>query len=112
MPEWENTRLMRTLDWIEARTPGDRWPWGMIWLGKGPLRGWAFHFASGYGGFALSFPLPRWLFGFVHSYQTDGPRRFWQRCPWWRESDLHGCLPLLPIGLPHFYRTRRLRRIT
>jgi len=103
---------MRLLDWIEAHTPGGSWPWGMIWLGRGPLRGWSFHFASGVGGFAFGYPLPRWLPGFVREYQVDGPRRFWrfQRCPWWRESDLHIIQPLLPLGLPHGGRTRRLRR--
>jgi hypothetical protein len=75
---WQETRLMRTLDWLEAHTPGGIWPWGGIWLGKGPLRGCSFHFASGNGGFAFGFPLPRWLPGFVRSYQIDGPKRFWR----------------------------------
>jgi len=104
---------MRLLDWIEAHTPGGRWPWGQIWLGKGVLRGWSFHFASGTPtGFAFGFPLPRWLPGFVRSYQVDGPKRFWRGeiCPWWRESDLHAIVPLFPPGLPSAGRSRRLRR--
>lgn len=111
-PETVDPRWMRLLDWIEAHTPGGRWPWGQIWLGKGPLRGFAFHFATGHpSGFALSFPMPRWLPGFVRPYQIDGPKRFWrgERCPWWRDSDLHGLIPLFPPGLPSASRTRRLR---
>lgn len=105
--------MMRTLDWLETHTTGAHsWPWARIWIGRRLLRGWSFHFASGVGGFAFGFPLPRWLPGFVRSYQVDGPRRFWrgQRCPWWRESDLHVIVPLLPPGLPSASRTRRLRR--
>jgi hypothetical protein len=114
MPDrpWDETRTARLLDWVEAHTPGGRWPWGHIWLGRGPLRGWSFHFASGVGGFAIGFPLPRWLPGFVRSYQIGGPRSAWacQPCPWWRESDLNAILPLLPPGWPHAMRTRRLSR--
>lgn len=107
---WHATRTMRLLVWLEGRT-GGAWPWGEIWLGKGILRGWSFHFASGYGGFVVSFPMPRWLPGFVRDIQIDGPLRFWrgEGCPWWRESDLHGFLPVLPLGKPFASRTRRLR---
>lgn len=112
---WHETRTARALDWLEARTPGGSWPWAHIWLGpkRGPLRNrFAFHFASGVGGFAISMPLPRWLPGFVSRYQVDGPRSAWvlQRCPWWRESDLTLYVPLLPIGRLHAGRSRRLRR--
>ncbi len=108
---WYDTRLGRLLGWVDDHTPG-HFPWAQIWLAKGPLRGWSFHFASGHGGFAVGFPLPRWLPGFVRSYQVDGPKRLWRGevCSWWRESDLHGILPLLPPGRPTASRTRRLRR--
>ncbi len=106
---FEANRFGRLLGWIDDRTPG-RFPWGQIWFSR-RLR-WSFHFASGYGGFAFGFALPRWLPGFVRPYQVDGPRRFWrgERCPWWRESDLSVIVPVLPVGLPIFSRTRRLRR--
>lgn len=110
--DWQASRTMRILDWIEAHTPGGSWPWACSWHGKGPFRGFSFHFASGSVGFFVSFPLPRWLPGFVREYQIDGPRRFWhgEVCPWWRDSDLHGYLPLLPFGWPHAGRSRRLRK--
>ena len=100
MEEWQATRWMRLLDWIESSTTGaGSWPWGMIWL----RRGFSFHFASGSGGFAVGFPFPRWLPGFRKPYQV--PDR-------WPHSgeDLHGIVPLYPPGLPHFMRTRRLRK--
>lgn len=109
-----NPKWMRFLDWIEAHTPGGSWPWGQIWIGHGVLRGCSFHFATGYpSGFAFGFPLPRWLPGFVRSYQTDGPRRFWQleKCWWWRGSDLHAIVPFFPPGIPSALRTRRLRKL-
>lgn len=100
-------RWMRPLDWIEARTSGKgSWPWGQIWLGKGPLRGFAFHFATGQSGFALTVPLPRWLPGFVKSYQVDELRTRSGR----RDSDLHALIPLFPPGLPSAMRTRCLYR--
>lgn len=102
---WQESRFMRMLDWLDAHTPG-HFPWGMIWL----KAGFSFHFASGIGGFFFGFPLPRWLPGFVRSYQTDGPKRFWQRCSWASESNLRVIVPLLPPGLPSAYRTRRMRR--
>lgn len=104
---WQATWLMRLLDWLEAHTTDGRWPWGKIWL----WHGFSFHFASGVGGFAFGFGLPRWLPGFVTDYQVDGPRRFWrgERCPWWQESNLSCIVPLLPPGMPSAYRTRRPR---
>lgn len=108
---WQSTRLMRFLDWLEEHTPGGRWPWGHIWLGKRSLKGWSFHFASGYGGFYIGIPLPRWLPGFVREYQVGGPRHFWrgETCPWWRTSNLHALIPILPPGKPTAMRTRRSR---
>jgi hypothetical protein len=103
MEAWQATRWMRLLDWIEAHTTGPgSWPWGMIWL----KRGFAFHFASGSSGFAVTFPLPRMLPGFVRSYQVQSLRTREGR----RESDLHAMIPLYPPGLPTVYRTQRLRR--
>lgn len=100
---WYATRWMRLLDWIEAHTTGPgSWPWGAIWM----WRGFAFHFASGSTGFALTFPLPRMLPGFVKPYQVRSLRTREGR----RDSDLHGTLSLYPPGFPSAYRTRRLRR--
>jgi hypothetical protein len=93
---------MRSLDWIEAHTPGGRWPWGQIWL----WHGFAFHFASGNGGFALTIPLPRWLPGFVRPYQVDELRTRSGRS----ESNLHLLIPLFPLGRLSAMRTRRSRR--
>jgi hypothetical protein len=102
MQTWQETRWMRLLDWIENHTTGKgSWPWGMIWLWKG----FAFHFASGSSGFALTFPLPRWLPGFVKSYQVQSLHTREGR----KESDLHACLPIYPPGFPHVYRTRRMK---
>jgi hypothetical protein len=102
MDAWQATRWMRFLDWIERHTTGEgSWPWGQIWL----KRGFAFHFASGSGGFAISFPLPRWLPGFVKSYQVQELRTRKGR----KGSDLHGTISLYPPGWPSAYRTRRLR---
>jgi hypothetical protein len=108
---YEANVVGRAVAWLDDHTPG-RLPWGHIWLGRGLPRGLSFHWPSGHGGFAFGFPLPRWLPGFVRPYQTDGPKRLWRGevCPWWRESDLHAIVPLLPPGLPIFSRTRRLRR--
>lgn len=111
---YESSRFGRLISWLDDRTPG-RLPWGHVWIGPkhGPLRHrFGFHWPSGDGGFALSMPLPRWLPGFVREYQVDGPRRFWrfERCPWWRGSDLSVIVPVLPPGRPIPSRTRRLRR--
>lgn len=102
--KWTESRWMRLLDWIEARTTGKgSWPWGMIWL----RRGFAFHFASGESGFVVTFPLPRMLPGFVKPYQVQELRTREGR----RGTNLRASLPLYPPGLPHAYRTRRARKI-
>ena len=102
---WYESGFGKFVAWIDDHTPG-HFPWAQIWI----WRGFSFHFASGHGGFAIGFPMPRWLPGFVRSYQVDGPKRFWQICPWWKESDLHGIIPIMPPGLPSFMRTRRMRK--
>lgn len=103
MDAFQATRWMRLLDWIEAHTTGEgSWPWAHSWH----WRGFSFMFASGSYGFCFAFPLPRMLPGFVRSYQMQSLRTREGR----RESDLTGFLPLYPPGLPHFSRTRRLRR--
>ena len=95
-------RWMRFLDWLEAHTPGGRWPWGGIWV----WHGFGFHFASGYPtGFAVHFPLPRMLPGFVRSYQDQTLKRRDQR----RETDLTCIWPVFPPGKPTAMRTRRIR---
>lgn len=103
MQAWFDSRFMRTLDWIEAHTTGaGTWPWGMIWMKKR----FAFHFASGHGGFYVSLPIPRWLPGFVRPYQVEEIKTRKGR----KNTDLTLLIPIAPLGWWHTSRTRRLKR--